>query len=217
MSRRLSEGVFDETVLPARIGYPSVMSSRAETGRKRGDLGIALQGVAQRLRVAGVLPAVLVDRDEQRREGPEVHQQIVDDDPHLAETSAQLGAQHHAVHAAERVVRHEQVAAVGGQAVEPLRTVTDPHVRERGPDEADRVEVRIAFQDAVDLVLVDRPLQVRKQRSRQPAGQRRILVANDPFQIDLQAIFFGHIEDGLYGKGSNSRVFPCICPKSSYI
>lgn len=45
----------------------------------------------------------------------------------------------------------------------------------------------------------------------------RILVANDPFQIDLQAIFFGHIEDGLYGKGSNSRVFPCICPKSSYI
>ena len=136
------------------------MPARAEPGRERGDLHVALQVFPEQFGVLRLLPAVLVDRDEERIERREVHQQVVDDDFDRSEMALQFVAQHHAVHAAERMVRSEQVASFARQLFEPDRPVTDTHIRQRRADERDRFEVRISLQNTVDFVLVDRAFQI---------------------------------------------------------
>ena len=154
---------------------------------------------------------MLVHGNEQRSQRFEVHQDVVDDDAARTEIVVQFVAEHHAVHAAEGMVRGEKVAPVEGKAFEAHGTVGDLHVVERRTDESDRRLVRETPQHVIDFVLMHDPLEVGLDKTGQQARQTWIFVCEHLVHIHLQGIVRFHSCDTCSCKG---RILPFYPQKS---
>ena len=176
--------------LPFGIGDAAVDAARAESCGEGEDRQLAEQGLVETPGAGRILRAVLVHRNPQRTQRFDVHQQVVHHHAHVAEAVDELVGQHHAVHAAERMVRDEQVAPRGVDAFEPLDRIGDLPLAEAGADELLRRQRPVVFEDVVDLPLVDRAAQpVTAKRGIQRAAAGAFSASTAPMSISGMGTF----------------------------
>ena len=156
---------------------------------------------------------MFVDRDPQRAEGFEVHQQVVDHHARIAEAVDQLVGQHHAVHPPERVVRCEKITAFGIEFFEPFDRIGHLPFAETGADELLRRQVPVMLEDVIDFRLMDRTAEPAEDEPGNPAGQPRGFLGEYRSDIysghrDVQKIISANI-------GIVFRKIPNFTPKST--
>lgn len=170
--------------------YDSFYSSRAESGREGGDRTAVVELGFEHLDVFGLLSSVFVDRNEERLERSEVHQQVIYNDVYLTEAFVDFVAEHQSVHPTERMVRYEQVTAIIGQTFDSYGLIADAHVDKCRTDEGYGVEVGVCSQYSVDFVLMNDSFQISDDESGKRFCQTGILVPDNFFQIDSQGVVF---------------------------
>ena len=192
-------GLFQEADFPLGVGHLAAVGARAETRGKGQDRQIAEELFVELPGVGGALRAVLVHRNPQRAQRFEVHQQVVDHHPRVAETVDQLVGEHHADHAPERMVRGEEVTASGGELVESFDRIGDLPFAETGADELLRRQRPVVFEDMVDFRLVDRAAQPVHDRTGNPASQPRGFLPEYGADVDFGHGMFGKLYPQIYG------------------
>mgnify|MGYP006994491426 CR=1 FL=1 len=111
-------GPFDEIGFPLPVGDHPVSPTRTQPRGEGQNRQVAVERLVETPGVLGALMAVLIDRNPERTQRIEVHEQVVDHHPRIPEITGQLVGQHHAVHPAERVVGGEQVPPGGIERLE---------------------------------------------------------------------------------------------------
>ncbi len=127
----MEHGAAHERSVPLGIAHTAVDAARAQPRGEGYDRLVAAQRLLVAQGIVAALPPVQVYGQPYRVERTYLAQQIVHDYAHIPETVDHGCGQHHAVQTAEGVVRREDIAAVGGQAVEPLDRIVDTY----GPKE----------------------------------------------------------------------------------
>ena len=127
---------------------------------------------------------MLVHGEPQRPQRIEVHQQVVDHHARIAEAFDEHVGQHHAVHAPEGVVGHEEVAPRGVEPLEPLGRVGHAPLAEAGADELLRRQIAVSRKYVVDLRFAHITAQRVDDAAGHTAREARSLAREDGSDID---------------------------------